>query len=610
MSSNFSWRSSSIVRSLRLLKRSDQIKIFAVTGLQMFSALLDLLGVAIIGVLGALTVIGFGAGQPGNRISKALSILHLNDKPLQTQALILGISAALILVFRTLFSIFFTRKTLFFLSNRGAVISDNLVSRLLNQNLLKIQERNTQETLYAVTQGVNMITMGVLATTVTMVADSALLIIMSAGLFYIDPAIAIGTFMVFTVIGVSIYKLTTTRAWRLGAKNSNLSIKSSQQVIEVLESYRENTVRGRKYYYAKEIAGTRSEIANTLAEMQFMPYISKYIIEATVVLGGLAICGFQFLLQDAQHAVAVLAVFLAAGTRIAPAVLRIQQGALQVRGNLGAAKPTLDLIDELVGYEPIKESNNVILTKHINFAPSIAFDKVSFRYPTKSNLALSNVTFDIPAGSVVAIVGKSGAGKTTLADVLLGVIEPQTGTVRIADISPVDAIARWPGAIAYVPQNVVIVEGTLRRNVALGYPEDRSVDDLIWKALEIAQIEDFVSQMPDGLDTHIGERGGNLSGGQRQRIGIARAMITKPRLLVLDEATSSLDGQTEAYISDAIQTLKGDVTVVTIAHRLSTVRTADTVIYLDNGAIAAIGTFNEVRESVPNFDKQARLMGL
>ena len=394
MSSNFSWRSSSIVRSLRLLKRSDQIKIFAVTGLQMFSALLDLLGVAIIGVLGALTVIGFGAGQPGNRISKALSILHLNDKPLQTQALILGISAALILVFRTLFSIFFTRKTLFFLSNRGAVISDNLVSRLLNQNLLKIQERNTQETLYAVTQGVNMITMGVLATTVTMVADSALLIIMSAGLFYIDPAIAIGTFMVFTVIGVSIYKLTTTRAWRLGAKNSNLSIKSSQQVIEVLESYRENTVRGRKYYYAKEIAGTRSEIANTLAEMQFMPYISKYIIEATVVLGGLAICGFQFLLQDAQHAVAVLAVFLAAGTRIAPAVLRIQQGALQVRGNLGAAKPTLDLIDELVGYEPIKESNNVILTKHINFAPSIAFDKVSFRYPTKSNLALSNSSTD------------------------------------------------------------------------------------------------------------------------------------------------------------------------------------------------------------------------
>jgi ABC-type multidrug transport system fused ATPase/permease subunit len=197
-----------------------------------------------------------------------------------------------------------------------------------------------------------------------------------------------------------------------------------------------------------------------------------------------------------------------------------------------------------------------------------------------------------------------------LVDVLLGVLRADTGLISISGKPPLEAISDWPGAISYVPQNVTISNGTFRENVGLGYPVEVVTDELVWSALETAQLANFVRDLPLGLDTPVGERGAKISGGQRQRLGIARAMFTHPKLLVLDEATSSLDGQTEADISDAIQQLKGSVTVVMIAHRLSTVRNADKVIFMDKGKILARGSFEEVRMSIPDFDNQAKLMGL
>jgi ABC-type multidrug transport system fused ATPase/permease subunit len=173
-----------------------------------------------------------------------------------------------------------------------------------------------------------------------------------------------------------------------------------------------------------------------------------------------------------------------------------------------------------------------------------------------------------------------------------------------------DAVEKWPGGVAYVPQNIIITNGTIRKNVGLGFPVESIKDELVWDALDVAQLSDFIREIPGELDSHVGDSGSNISGGQRQRLGIARAMFTKPKLLVLDEATSSLDGETEANVTDSIHKLKGEVTVVLIAHRLSTVRQADVVVYLDKGKILSKGTFDEVRASVPDFDHQAQLMGL
>jgi ABC-type multidrug transport system fused ATPase/permease subunit len=210
----------------------------------------------------------------------------------------------------------------------------------------------------------------------------------------------------------------------------------------------------------------------------------------------------------------------------------------------------------------------------------------------------------------VAIVGPSGAGKTTLIDLILGVLEPDSGDIYISGLAPSEAVKKWPGALSYVPQDVFISNGTFVSNIKLGFPVDSGSDQLVENALEIAQLTDVIAGFPDGLNSRVGHGGISLSGGQRQRLGIARALFTKPKLLVLDEATSALDGGTEASISSAISALKREVTVIVIAHRLSTIRDADTVVYLEEGRVIAIGTFEEVRKAAPNFDRQASLMGL
>jgi ABC-type multidrug transport system fused ATPase/permease subunit len=211
---------------------------------------------------------------------------------------------------------------------------------------------------------------------------------------------------------------------------------------------------------------------------------------------------------------------------------------------------------------------------------------------------------------MLAVVGPSGAGKTSLIDVLLGVIAPTKGSIQLSGLMPEDAVQRWPGAIAYVPQDISIVRGTIATNVALGFDLSEIDENRIWEALEIAQLKSFVEGLPEGINSTVGERGSKLSGGQRQRLGIARALLSSPKLLVLDEATSALDGKSEIDVSDAISKLKNSMTLVVIAHRLSTVRNADLVIYMDSGKIVASGTFDEVRKAVPDFDMQAKLMGI
>ena len=597
-------------RAIQVLSPKDQQKVFAVLVLQVCIGVLDLLGVIAIGLLGALSVTGLQSHLPGNRVSSALNFLHLSHVSFQNQAIILGIGAVILLVGRTLISIFFTRRILFFLSNRGAQISANLVSRLLSQSLIEIQNRTSQETLFAVTRGVEYVTLQILAPAIVLVSDFALLFIMAIGLFTIDPLTAVGTFLVFFTIGYVLYRFLHVRAGTLGARSSELNIASNEKIVEVFSSYRESVVRNRRDFYAREIGAFRFSLARTSAEMNFLPYISKYVIETSVILGALLIGAAQFLLQDAAHAVATLAIFLAAGTRIAPAVLRVQQGSVLIRGSMGQAKPTLDLIESLGTAQLIVNIDDKVDITHEGFLAEISVENVSLTYPGKNTPAIKDISLNIPSGKSVAFVGPSGAGKTTIIDVFLGVLLPDVGSVRISGLPPQLTVAKWPGAVSYVPQDVVIAAGTIRENVALGYPLSEATDELVMSALRVAQLERFIASLPDGIDTQVGERGTKISGGQRQRLGIARAMFTRPHLLVLDEATSSLDGETEADISEAIHSLRGSTTILLIAHRLSTVRDADIVVYMDKGHVMAIGTFNEVRDAVSDFDRQAKLMGL
>ena len=604
------FRGKPIFRALRILNSRDRFRIVVVMGIQIFLGLLDLLGVAVIGLLGALSLNGVQSRPPGDRVSAFLKFFGLFDEPFQTQAAALGIAASIILVTRTLISIVLTRKVLFFLSRRGAVISSDLMKKLMSQPLVAIQQKTLYENLYAITAGVSSVTLGILGTAVVLVADISLLIIMAIGLLVVDPTMALSTVVFFTLIGFGLYKVMHQKAGRLGLKETELNIQSNEKISEVLSSYRESVVRNRRDYYAREIGVLRFKLADTLAELSFMPNVSKYVIESSVVLGALAISAAQFILQDAGRAVATLAIFLAAGTRIAPAVLRVQQGSMQIRRSLGAASSTLDLIESLRDVPTVEPSSDVIDVLHPGFIPEITVKDVFFSYPGATVPAIQNANLSIAPGSLIAIVGPSGAGKTTLIDLLLGVLDPDAGEVSISGM-PASAISKtWPGSVSYVPQDVIIANGTIRSNITLGFPEESGTVEMIMDAIKISQLDSYLVNLPDKENSKVGDRGAGMSGGQRQRLGIARALFTKPKLLVLDEATSSLDGETEANVSAAIRTLKGDVTVILIAHRLSTVREADQVVYLEEGKILATGKFEEVRAAVPNFDRQASLMGL
>jgi len=497
-----------------------------------------------------------------------------------------------------------------FLSNRGAQLANVLVRKILNRPLLEIQHRTSQEIIYSITSGVNAITLGIIGVTVNLVSDVSLLIVLGIGLFVVNPSIALLTFIVFSCIAFVLYRISHVKAQELGELNTQLSIRGNEQMLEVLDSYRELFVKNRRAYYAGNISELRYKLSYTSAELSFMPFVSKYIIETSMVIGALLISAVQFKMQDDVHAVATLSVFLAAGTRIVPAILRVQQGALSIKSSLGAAGPTLDYIEELQGAEFPMATLEAPEFTHEGFEAKIDLENISFRYPNKDIDAISGVTLGILPGQMVALVGPSGGGKTTLIDLILGILTPQKGAIRISNNLPIDAIQMWPGAIAYVPQNISIANGTIRSNIELGYPSLTKNDSHIAQAISTSHLAPVISKLPLGLDSLVGEKGSRLSGGERQRLGIARAIYTNPQLLVLDEATSSLDSETEQVVSESISQLRGNTTILVVAHRLSTVQSADLVVYVSQGRIVASGSFEELRHQVPDFDNQAKLMGI
>ena len=300
------WNSSAFFKSISLLSINERRKIIAVVVIQITLGLLDLVGVAAIGLLGAIAVNGVSQGAQGDRVNSILRVLQLEDSLLQTQVAALGLFAAGLLIVRTILSVYFTRRTLHFLSHRAAVITDFIVSRLFTEPLIKLQNLTTQETIYSLTYGVNAISIGVISTSVSLLADISLLAIMSIGLFVVDPILALSASFLFGGIGLAIFKLLHKRANELGQKDSALTISASQKISDLLQTYRELVVRNRRPYFTAQITNLRRQVSSTQAEIFFLPSVSKYILETSVVVGALAISALQFALYTAAHAVATL----------------------------------------------------------------------------------------------------------------------------------------------------------------------------------------------------------------------------------------------------------------------------------------------------------------
>lgn len=601
---------STIKACLDILRPVDRAKYMSVLVIQACLGLLDLIGVGILGVIGALAIRGVQSQQPGDRVTQILKLLNLENFAFQLQIALLGIFALILLISKTLATVYFTRKILFFLGRKAAEISGELTSKTLAQPILGVQSQTSQLIHFGIGSGVSAVAIGILGTASTLIADLSLIVIIGVGITLIDPYIALAELTLFSIIGIALYLSTHRRARSTGNKIALLSVESDKQLSDILDTYREVFVRNQRFYLAQKLKQTKAEIYDAVAEQAFYPNISKYVIEVSVIAGSVLIAAFQFLKNDASQAAATLSIFLASASRIAPSLLRLQQNLIQIQSNIGTAEPTLQMMKKMKSFKQLMVSQNKTDFLHSSFIPRIKFENVHFKYPDSNSYVIRDLNLEILPGTFTAIVGPSGAGKSSLIDLLLGIHKPTEGLVSISNFEPEESISRWPGAIAYVPQRVGMSDSSIKENIGIGFPPAEINDHFLSEAIRMSQLDRFISSLPAGVDTHVGERGARLSGGQKQRIGIARALYTNPKLLILDEATSSLDGQTEAIIADSIASMRGSITLIVIAHRLSTVLKADKIIYLDLGKIIFAGTFDEVRKSVPDFDKQANLMGL
>lgn len=603
--------------SLALLDDRDRRKLALAVVIQMATSLLDLVGVLLLGLVGALAVTTLQMQPAPAPVIGIVDAIGLSDLSDQAVLALFCVIAASVLLLKSVLSSLLLRRVFVFLAGRQAVVSSRLARQLLSRPLPFVQRRSSQETAYALTQGAGAATLGMLGQAVVFVSESCLLIVMGLTLLLVDPIVALSSIAFFALVALTLQFTLGNWAATAGREVSVADVASLDAIQEVINAYREISVADRRATYVARIEALRWQAARGVSDLQFVAALPKYVFEVALVLGGFILAAAMFTTQTTAVAVGTLALFFAAATRVMPSILRLQTAAIAMRNAESLAMTTLELAESLkvtAGREVLPRASSRAeagqLPRFTNFTPHVEMEHVSYRYPGSSLEAIDDVSISVPAGYSLALVGSSGAGKSTLVDLLLGVLEPDRGSARISGVAAPEATRRWPGAIAYVPQSVVIANASVRANVALGIPDEEIDDDRVWDALRRGHIADELSMEGLGLDTPVGERGLRLSGGQRQRLGIARALYSRPQLLVLDEATSALDAETEMSIGRTIEELEGEVTVVVVAHRLSTVRAADEVVYLERGRALARGTFDEVRKLIPAFETQASLMGL
>jgi ATP-binding cassette, subfamily B, bacterial PglK len=605
-------RKNIVLRSLAMLNTKERKRVIVAAILQTLLSFLDLVGLGLLGVVGALAVTGVESGHQGKTVSFVTKIFGITNFSIQNQVFFLALIASFVLIARTLFSVIISRSNLMYLAQISNRISNKLAIKIFDSNPMFLRGFSHQEILFAANDGVERLVIGILGAFVMVVSDFTILILMIVALLVYNLSLGSIVLIYFGSIAALLYKITSSAGVRIGKKNSYSRVESNRKFLELLDSFKELLVRGRIKYSLSIIEDLRIDLGKSTAEQYFLPNVSKYVLETSVIFGALLISGFEFFTQDAKHAVGSLTIVLVAGARVAPALLRVQQSVLVIKFNSGASGLTFRLIEELKHFAPnlsIESTQDSGIHKG-EFIPFVSLQNVTFSYPDKIEPVISKLSVDFRPGTVNAIVGPSGAGKSTLVDLILGVLSPDDGSISVSNLSPMSALKAWPGSISYVPQNIQIVNGTIRENVTLGFSANDFSDHDVLNCLRIANLFEVVEKMENGIYAELGENGSKLSGGQRQRLGIARSFITNPKLIILDEATSALDGESENYISEALANLKSSECVILIAHRLSTVRNCDQVIYLDNGKILGIGTFDELRIKVPDFDVQAKLLGM
>ncbi|MDO5750270.1 MAG: ABC transporter ATP-binding protein [Rothia sp. (in: high G+C Gram-positive bacteria)] len=448
---------------------------------------------------------------------------------------------------------------------------------------------------------------------ISLVSDMLSVIVIMAMLYIAMPLQAFIATVYFGVVIFGMQYVLKNINKRQGKRSAEASRRSMESLLANVNGFREIRLAGTsdRYLYRYQKASEEGIVAR--ANSSFLFELPKYTLEIIFIIGVCLLMLFP-VTESSTDNTAYLLLFCAAGVRMLPYATRLVASLGSIRSSEVVMQRAVDRLSELsqegVEFslipEPAQRTLNIIDNED-KATSEVSVRDISYRYPDGEKNVLSHVSLDIPSGSSVAFVGGSGSGKTTLVDLILGLLKPTDGTILGNSQNISENTGEWYKGIGYVPQDPYMGNMPLREAVAFGFVGDEIDDERVYKCLEQAELMDIVDTLEDGIHTMIGERGSRLSGGQRQRVGIARALYRNPSLLILDEATSALDNETEHKITQTIENISGDVTVIIVAHRLSTVRHVDQLIYLANGEIQASGTFEEVQAKNKDF---ARLVEL
>jgi ATP-binding cassette subfamily C protein len=505
-----------------------------------------------------------------------------------------GLSLVAVFLLKNLYLVLVQYAQNRYIFGRQVLLENHLMETYLRRPWVFHLQHNSSELIHNVSHEVSQVYTHVVVSVFVIAVEALSLLVLGAVLIAIEPFAVPVVGVVLVLVSVGFYRLIHKKATAVGEEQRIMQAEMLKWLQQGLGGVKEARIIGVEDFFIRAYSQRSGPFGRTLVVHRMLGVLPRYLLETTGILGLVMMTIIMFMRGASEAEVLpVLGALAVAAVRVMPSTAHIIGSVSLIR----FVKPSVEALWKALEPWPGdgKHGTRLVDEKPLVLETEIKLDDLVFTYPNATRPSLDGVSLTIRKGESIAFVGGSGAGKTTVVDATIGLLAPDSGTIRVdGQKLEGDLVQRWQRSIGYIPQTVFLSDDSIRRNIAFGV-DDAEIDDArVGHALAAARLDDLVARLPDGLDTFVGERGVRLSGGQRQRIGIARALYLEPKVLVLDEATSSLDGVTEREIVEAIERLRTDRTMIVIAHRLSTVRSCDRLVFMAEGKIVDVGSWDDL----------------
>ncbi len=591
-------------RAFALLNAPARRRLLILAAANVLVAGLDMLGILLLVPL--LAFLGPGGAPQGAFVDFAEQLLG-TDAP-ERIVLALALAATALFVAKGVAAVSLLWVQTGVLNVAQVSLSERILGSFVKAPWLVQQSSGTGAIIRTTINSVTATALTV-ASGIGVLAESAVFIAVFAALVIVNPSLAIAALIYLVAAGLTYLRIVRRPIETRGEQVQVEAEKMNSSLIELVGGIKELTVRDSTSTYLGRYARSARGYLDAYRLIAVTNQGMRYLLEILMIAGVALVIGFATLSGSTTTVLVSVGVLLAGGLRLVPALNTLLIAVNTIRSSQPAVAIVEAELARLGEYEAIPDDAG---DASADFVPTGAFavSDLLFRYPTRAEDALLGISVEVGFGEALGIVGSTGSGKSTLVDLLLGLLDPVSGSILIDGRPLGENLRPWRAQIGFVPQDIFLVDDTLAANITFGEADEVASAEQIAAAVRLAQLDDVVAALPEGLDTMLGERGVRLSGGQRQRVGLARALYRKPAILILDEATSALDNETERKISDALLSLHGELTTVVVAHRLSTVRACDRILYLDRGQVSGIGTFDELDRTNEGFARLVELGAL